>query len=381
MPEQQYASSEKKTRDNRSVPTTVTEDLPAAENAVLKLQQQVGNRAVQRLVRDAGPNVRRQAPEPGNVPEEEEEPIDTAGLGVSGKTPGHGDVGNEGLNEPPEVQRQGGGGGGSVAATVTYTKNEPNIIRKPAADIAAGHGQADAAGWTTPRYNVGVPFANPSRIDLNVTLDFDMELASEYTGATLSVLQDHENGHVNIGREKGQTHLVDDLESGLESNAALSRPIIQTAIGSATSTFVTEEQTASQSYDATDYPRMHQAYLGARTPLADLESASGTIRAAAAKLRSFIGGVSVGTQGQAALFANDATDACQALSVNELSVLQYNPEFKALVASARSKIDEYIESFHYDLWIIEFSLLTDTTRTALETLAMALDGFTWSAPV
>jgi hypothetical protein len=268
-----------------------------------------------------------------------------------------------------------------VAATVTYTKNEPNIIRKPAADIAAGHGQADAAGWTTPRYNVGVPFANPSRIDLNVTLDFDMELASEYTGATLSVLQDHENGHVNIGREKGQTHLVDDLESGLESNAALSRPIIQTAIGSATSTFVTEEQTASQSYDATDYPRMHQAYLGARTPLADLESASGTIRAAAAKLRSFIGGVSVGTQGQAALFANDATDACQALSVNELSVLQYNPEFKALVASARSKIDEYIESFHYDLWIIEFSLLTDTTRTALETLAMALDGFTWSAPV
>jgi hypothetical protein len=278
------------------------------------------------------------------------------------------------------VQRQGGGGG-SVAATITYTKNDPNVIRKPAADIASGHGQPDAAGWTTPRYNIGVPFANPSRIDINVTLDFDMELASEYTGATLSVLQDHENGHVNIGREKGQTHLVDDLESSLESNTALSRPTIQSAIGAASSSFVTEEQTASQSYDATDYPRMHQAYLGARTPLADLESASGTIRDAAAKLRSFTGGVSVGTQGQAAIFANDATDACQNLGTNELSILQYNPEFKALVASARAKIDEYIESFHYDLWIVEFSLLTDTTRTALETLAMALGGFTWTAPV
>jgi hypothetical protein len=339
---------------------------------VLKLQRQVGNRAVQQLVQ-------RQTPVSGPVPEEEEEPIDTAGLGIAGKTAGHGDQGTDHLTEPPDVQRQGGGG--SVAANITYTKNDPNVIRKPAADIASGHGQPDAAGWTTPRYNIGVPFANPSRIDINVTLDFDMELASEYTGATLSVLQDHENGHVNIGREKGQTHLVDDLESSLESNTALSRPTIQSAIGAASSSFVTEEQTASQSYDATDYPRMHQAYLGARTPLADLESASGTIRDAAAKLRSFTGGVSVGTQGQAAIFANDATDACQNLGTNELSILQYNPEFKALVASARAKIDEYIESFHYDLWIVEFSLLTDTTRTALETLAMALGGFTWTAPV
>jgi hypothetical protein len=380
MPEQKHIPSKKKSPDGSGVQTASAKDRPAAENAVLKLQRQVGNRAVRRLVEDAGSFVQRQSSESAPGAEEEEERIDTAGLGVSGKTPGHGDQGNEDFTAPPAVQRQGGGTGG-VAANVTFTKNDPAIVRKPAADIASGHGQADAAGWTTPRYSVGVPFANPSRIDLNVTLDFDMELASEYTGATLSVLQDHENGHVNIGREKGQTHLVDDLETSLESNAALSRPIIQTAIGSATSTFVTEEQTASQTYDAADYPRMHQAYLGARTPLADLESSSGNIRNAAVKLRSFIGGVSAGTQGQAAIFANDATDACQALSVNELSVLQYNPEFKTLVASARSKIDEYIESFHYDLWIVEFSSLTDTTRTALETLAMALEGFTWSAPV
>ena len=380
MPEQKHAPARKKNQEGPNTQPAVAEDRPAAENVVLKLQQQVGNRAVQRLVQASGPHLQRQTPEAGPAPVEEEEPIDTAGLGVSGKTPGHGDLGNENLTEPPEVQRQGGGTGG-VTANVTYTKNDPTIVRKPAADIASGHGQADAAGWTTPKYTIGVPFANPSRIDLTVTLDFEMELANEYTGATLSVLQDHESGHVNIGREKGQTHLVDDLESSLESNGALSRPIIQTSIATATNTFVAEEGTASQDYDSVDYQRMHQAYLGARTPLADLESASATIRDAAAKLRSFIGGVSVGTQGQAAIFANDATDACQALSENELSVLQYNPEFKALVATARSKIDEYIESFHYDLWIIEFSLLTDTTRTALETLAMALEGFTWTAPV
>ncbi|HUF39215.1 MAG TPA: hypothetical protein VMN57_11890 [Anaerolineales bacterium] len=378
MPEQSHVPAGKKTEAGAPAREGPFEERPAAEDAVMKLQHQVGNRAVQRLVREAGANTQRQS---APVAEEEEEPINTAGLGVRGTTPGHGDLGNEDRPPPPDVQRQGGGGGGGVSANLTYTKNNPTIIRKPAADIASGHGQADAAGWTTPKYNIAVPFANPTRIDINVSLDFDMELASEYTGATLSVLQDHENGHVNIGREKGQTHLVDDLESSLESNAALSRPIIQAAVQSASNTFVSEEQTESQRYDAVDYPRMHQAYLGARTPLADLESASGSIRNAAAKLRSFIGGVTVGTQGQAAIFANDATDACQALSTNDLSVLQYNPEFKSLVASARTKIDEYIESFQYDFWIIEFSLLTDTTRSALGTLAMALNAFTWSTPV
>jgi hypothetical protein len=264
---------------------------------------------------------------------------------------------------------------------MTFTQNEPAITRKPAADIASGHGQANAAGWTTPRFNIGVPFANPSRIDIAVTLDFDMELASEYTGATLGVLQDHENGHVNIGREKGQAHLVDDLEANLESNAALSRPVIQGAIQSAASTFVAQEQTASQGYDATDYPRMHQAYLGARTPLADLESTSGTIARAASMLRSFNGGLGAGLQGQTAMFADDAAAACRALSTNELSILQYNPEFKALVATARRKTDEYIESFQYDFWIFEFSLLSDRTNTALENLAAVLAGFTWAPPV
>ena len=310
----------------------------------------------------------------------EEEPIETSGLGVRGKTPGHGNLGAATLLTAPTIQRQNGGSG-SVTANITFTVNAATIIEKPAADIASAHGRAGVAGWTTPRYAVGVPFANTGQIDITVTLDFDMELATEYTGDRRTILQDHENGHVNIGRDEAQEHFVDGLEAALESQSALSRASIQTAIQNAETQFVAQEAAESQSYDTSDYPRMTQAYHGARTPLADLESASGNISRMARYLRSFNGAVMLALQGQVRLLAQYVIDAIGALSTDELSQLQYNPEFKGLVSTAGSKIDEYIESQEYNLLITEVSMLSDRTRQTLETMRTALSGFTWVSPV
>jgi hypothetical protein len=380
MPEATHDPSKKDTvqRSPEAKPAAPLSN--AAINPLIELQQMVGNRAVQRMIEHTHPGVQREAAETGTAGTEEEEPFDTSGMGKQGKTPGHGNTGGP----PPEtgqIQRQGGGAGGSVTANPTYTVNPPTIVRKPAADIAAGHGQADAAGWTTPRFNFGVPFANPSRIDFTVTMDFDMELASEYTGDTLSVLQDHEMGHVNIGRDKGKAHLVDDLESDFEGMAALSPPAITASRDNAISVFQNEEGLASGDYDSTDYPRMHQAYLGARTPLADLEGADGTIRHMAAMLRSFNGTVMAATPGQVEILAQDVIDARSGLSTDALSVLQYNGEFKSLVSTASTRIGEFFESHEYDLWIIEFSTLPDSTRAILENLRGTLESFTWAAPV
>ena len=343
---------------------------------ITHLQQQVGNRAVNRMLGDSA--VMREVEEPVGEEQIDNQPIDTSGLGKEEQLPGHGNTGGGQIGSMPEIQRNGGG---AVAANISLTSNPPLEMSLPAADIAANHGRPGVAGWTTPQYNIQVPSASPSQIDINVSMDFDMELAEEYSGDTLRVLRDHEFGHVNIGNQKAQQHLVNNLETNLEAQPALTRTNIQAAINTAANTFVAQEGTGSQAYDAMDYPRMQQAYLGARLPLADLEARSGKIAKVAGALRMFNAQGPAAAQAQINRAAQAVLDSEDGLSVDEVSQLQYNADFAALVTSCRAKIDEILERFNWDLWILEFSTLSEDIRRKLDELRSSLDGFTWRSPV
>ena len=170
MPEHTHAHEKNSSQEALSAGQP-GQELPASEHILLSLQRRVGNRAVERMVgasrrsnaqaarrstRTSSLLIQRQAPLSGPGPDEEE-PIDVAGLGKAARTTGHGNTGGGapetdsamhpgrgGGLETQAVQRQGGGGG-SVTATSSYTVNAPNIIRKPAVDIAAAHGQPDSS--------------------------------------------------------------------------------------------------------------------------------------------------------------------------------------------------------------------------------------------
>lgn len=341
-----------------------------------RLQQQVGNRVVNRMLAD--PTLMRQVDEPAEAEQADIQPINTSGLGREEQLPGHGNTGGGQAGSLPEIQRNGGG---SVTANISLTSNPPLEMSLPAADIASNHSRPGVAGWTTPQYDIQVPSASSSQIDINVTMDFDMELAEEYTGDTLRVLRDHEFGHVNIGNQKAQQYLVNNLESNLEAQPALTRTNIQAAINTAANNFVAQEGSGSQAYDAMDYPRMQQAYLGARLPLADLEARSGKIAGMASALRGFNAQGAAASEAQMNDLAQAVLDAGDELSVDEVSQLQYNAGFAALVASCRAKIDEILERFHWDFWIIEFSTLNQDVMRKLEELRSSLNGYTWRSPV
>jgi hypothetical protein len=347
---------------------------PAA-NPMTHLQQQVGNRAVNRMLNDH--TLQRQIEEPAAEAEENDQPIHTSGLGKEERLPGHGNTGSSRTADVPEIQLAPG----DVTATISLTSNSPLEISMPAADIAANHGRPGVAGWTTPHYDIQVLSARTRLVNINVTMDYDIELAEEFSGDTLRVLRDHEFGHVNIGNQKAQQHLVNELKGSLESQSALSRTNIQAAIDTAAANFEAQEGAGSQAYDSMDYPRMEQAYLGARTPLADLETRSGNIATLASALRTFntLGEATpearIGRQAQAVL------DAVDGLSEDELAQLQYNAGFASLVARCRSNIGTIVERYHWDFWIIEFSTLDQDVRQKLDELRAALDGFTWRSPV
>jgi hypothetical protein len=347
-----------------------------APQGILGLQPKVGNRAVNRLIETH--SAMRQVEQP---PLEEDTPFDTNGLGKEEELLGHGNTGaRQQENSPPDIQRQGGGSG-PVAANMNLTSNPPMEMFLPEADIAATHGRPGVAGWTTPRYDIQVPRAAPNRVDINVTMDYDMELASEYSGDVLRVLRDHEFGHVNIGNQTAQQHLVNNLENGLERQSRLTPTSIQSAIETAANNFERGEGQGSQSYDAMDYPRMQQAYLGARTPLADLERASGNIANLARAFRTFNVLALTSPAAQIGNLAQDVLDARDGLSDDEVSRLQYNAEFKAILATCRGRISEIIRRFQWNFWIFEFSLLDQNVRNKLDELSAVLGDFTWLSPV
>jgi hypothetical protein len=314
------------------------------------------------------------------LPATEEAAFDTRELGKEERLPGHGNLGEGRISGLPEIQRQDGGAG-DVAATVRLTTNAAVERFRPAADIASDHGRPGVAGWTTPQYDIQVPSASPTRIEVNVTMNYDMELASEYTGDVLSVLRDHEGGHVTIGNQTAREHLVEGLETDLEVQSRLTPTRIQSTIQTAANRFTRAEGQDSGDYDTLDYPRMRQAYLGARTPLADLEAASGNIASLASGFRLFNTWAPGANEEQIGRMAQIVLDARDALSEDELSRLQYNAEFRQIIATCRTCIDQIIERFHWDLWIVEFSTLDQSVRDKLDEMRAVLGDFNWTPPV
>ena len=314
--------------------------LPAGRNAhplrralLLRSQKQAGNRATGRLVL-------RQA--------EEEEPMDAARLGVLEEE-------LEGHAQRPLVQRQNGGSPPpqpAPTANITLNVNPPTVVRLPAATIASNHGKPGVAGWTTPAYTLNPTNITASRIDITVTLDFRIELASEYSGATLDVLRDHEQGHVQIGREAARAHFVEWMGQQLEAlpRFSVTPPIrgqIRSIFLTAGRSFAAEEAAESQGYDAADYPRMREAYLGARTPLADLEATSppiGDLVGAMADLRRQVLTASGSADEEAiAAAAQQLLLAQQMLAEVDVTRLQYNPAFKVLVGDLWHVLDQAAE--------------------------------------
>lgn len=344
--------------------------------AILDWQRQVGNRVVDRLLH---PNfVMRQDGESA-AEEALETSFDTRALGKEERLVGHGNPGGVPLKEMSLVQLQDEER--EVTAHISLATHAPVERFRPAAEIAAAHGRPGVAGWTTPHYDIQVSSARPYEITINVIMDYDIELASEYTGESLHVLRDHENGHVSIGNQVAQQHLVDGLRDDLEFESRLTPARIQNAIQTAANRFERTERQESGDYDAIDYPRMQQAYLGARTPLADLEATYTPIADLAAAVRVFNTWAPNASEERIGTLAQNVLTARDALSEDELSILQYSTEFKHLLETCRTSINQIIERFHWDLWIIEFSTLDREVRSKLDELRVVLDDFTWSPPV
>ena len=304
-----------------------------------------------------------------------DESLDASGLGVEQtELPGHADQGGRFL-----IQREKGGGAAAppaptTTATINITVNPPTVDNsKTSAQISTAHGRPNVAGWTTPAYNITVPSLTATTINVAVTLDFTIEVASEYTGGALEVLRDHEQAHVIIGERVARRHMVTGLQNNLQGMATFRGNLaqIQTHINTASSSFVTDEATESQTYDTADYPRMTEAYLGARTSLSDLEAGSAQIAALTAAIYEFRTTV---------LTANDSSDeariletahtaigARHALSANDLSRLQYNADFRAIVADCQHATDQ-----------ADQSLIPESDAAhAVEELRLTLADFTW----
>jgi hypothetical protein len=348
------------------------------QTAVLQMQQREGNAITRQFLNLSGTG---QGHGLGLQLQGEEEavptpdtPLSTEGLGIEPQElPGHGERGRQAV-----VQRQGGGPPAPAAAAgptanINLTVNAPQIVRLPEATISANHGRPNVAGWCTPSYNVQPIARTPNSISLTVTLDFRIELASEYTGGRLAVLQDHEQGHVIIGERVARQHFVNGMRTALQALPNFnSIPPIQTALQTAANNFVRDEGAQSQAYDNSDYPRMREAYLGVQTPLADLAAASAQVQAMVDATEAFIGHASTINTSEPEntellRLAEQVRQARTALSEQDLARLQYNPEFKYLISACQNLASTLVDS------------VAEEERPYMEELIFVLNSFTWQA--
>ena len=216
---------------------------------------------------------------------------------------------------------------------------------------------------------------------MNVVLDFDVELADSYTGTRLEILRDHEYGHVTIGQQKAEEHLKDNLEQSLEGFSALTPAAIQTTINNAATNFEVDEGAESQAYDDLDYPRMQQAYYGARTPLEEMANDAPNIATMVETIENMAGALPLTTDDRYGELAQPFFDARNALSDDELACLQYNPEFKELVAHCETIIRQFLADDFWNLFDIDSSDMDSTAQDTLENVLAMLGDFEWVAPV
>jgi hypothetical protein len=340
-----------------------------ASEPLIGLQQRLGNQMVGDLlqrVRGPGAGQEEQQEIASDTAESEGVAYSPSALRMRRELVGHG------AGEVPSVQTEEEGAGDGPTATVTLTANEPNEISKPASKIAEDHGKPNLAGWVTPRADIQAPSISATEMELTVTLDFDMELAQEYTGEKLHVLRDHEQGHVNIGTRLGQKHLVDELKKNLEALGDFKSPdSVRTVFSTAMQTFTDQEAIKAQEYDDVDYPRMEQAYIGARLPLADLKKDSAEVASITKALEDF--------EASNADLVQAALDARAALSDDDLARLQYNVEFKELVDGARSKIEGFLKGKE-EAPEAEASPEDKELLGKVKEAQAMLDDFTWKPP-
>jgi hypothetical protein len=348
-------------------------NLKQRQQAMSQIGRVQGNGHVQRLV-DV---LQRQ-----EGAEATDEPLNTIGLGVDDKElSGHADQGGQFM-----IQRAPGDGTTAAAppaptttANIALQVNAPTIDRtQTMAQISTNHGRENVAGWTTPTYAVDVTSLTATTVDITVTLDFLIEIASDIPDANATVVQDHEQAHVIIGERVAQRHLVDDLRADLQGLATFAgnQPQMQTFIVTASTNFETTEAAESQTYDNTDYPRMREANFAVGVPLADLEAASGEVTNMTSALSmfstaaaAFTSGMHIDT-GHVESAAYDLMATRSALSDIDLARLQYNPEFKALVVDCQQMID---------FLVAEHLAGADPAHETLQLLHQTLRDFTWVA--
>jgi len=363
-------------RREREQETNIQPNAPTP--AIVHLQRQIGNQAVNDLI--ASRFIQRQAENSNDEEALDNIPLNTAGLEREGRLAGHGNLGGLLRSVLPRVQRNGGGSS-PITTNMNLTLNSPIELPFPASYIASTHGRPGVAGWTTPIYNINVPRAYPYSVDIDVTMNYDMELATEYTGNALEVLRDHEFGHVSIGNQKAQQYLIDNLSSSLRSLPRLNLTNLQAAINAAANSFVAAEGQSSQAYDNMDYPRMRQAYIGAQMSLADLETDSENIADMGFAVRNFNALAASASEERISELAQAVLDARDGLSEDEVARLQYNTDFRNIVAICRNRIEHINQRFHWDLWIVEFSTMDQAVRRKLDDLSFTLNDFTWQSPV
>ena len=376
-------SSRDKKKPDAPKPTdaerSASQDVSPETEHVLGLQQQLGNQAVNRMLSS---KIQRKASDV------EEEPLDLSGVGKHGKGSGHAQTRQPGVEAPnaphltsetPDIQKAGPSG---VEATINFSHLAPVYDRsKTSEEIQAEHpANPGVVAWAEPEYNIQPTSASTTAVNFNVSVQEYIDLASDYTGTRGQILQDHELGHDNIGKKVGEEKLRDEFETNLESHASLSRTNIRADDNTAEANFLSEERDRSAAYDAEDYPRMRLAYYAAATPLSTLEGDSAKIADAADRVRNFNNTVISATQGQAQVLSQDVITACEALEPDDVNMLQYNPEFKQMVETAKARIEAFTQDQNFDLFFFEISMLQGNTRAAFESMKTTLDGFTWRAP-
>lgn len=342
-----------------------------ASSGLLALQDQIGNRAVQRwLVQRKMQHLAQSEDALTNV---SVVAYDKEELARAATLPGHA--------ASWMIARQSAGAAQPLSVNLTLVVKAPHEVPRPAQEIAQAHGKPGIAGWTTPDYDITPLQVSSHRLDLRVTLGFTMELAKEYKGATLQVLRDHEFGHVTIGRNKAQTHLIDELKQSLltlPNFANLAQ--IRQKFAFAVTQFVDTEETSSTAYDQIDYPRMQQAYLGAKLKLADLMADAPTIGQLVLTLRQLQVNGWFATDQQLVGLAQDVLTAYDGLSEEEIARLQYNSEFHALLDRCRSQLAA-LSSYKHNQPALTLMSLGDAITAKLQEVLLILDSFVWKPPV
>jgi hypothetical protein len=339
---------------------------------VLHLQQRHGNSYVQRVLANGATNglIQRQ--------DDQEETLSTEGLGLEEELEGHPASGIM-----ADIQRDGEGEEeAGTTANITLRPSDPSITRPPQAEIESDHSRANIAGWTTPTDGIVVSRRTADTINITINLSFAIELAREYTGERLSVLQDHENHHPTIAQNVAQEYLVDNLKTELEGLPDFrTEAPIQAAFQTAHNDFVSNEASDSRDFDSTDYSRMEEAYYGVRTPLADLASATAAVQTMVTAIDSFNSGATAEPEAAeeeegSAEGANSAriiglaqpvVDARAGLAQVDVDRLQYNREFKGKVSTASGHVTT-----------LGGTQLNEAAREKLQELQTNLNSFTWT---